>query len=161
MSQEIKSPSNDDDGSANETDSKEVPPLFKKCVKIKKADNEERRRRDLKAVGAWRYIMEKCFKGEDDPTSSEIMQGLYRIEASVYAYLTLADLIRSSGTYDLIDEEQTRLENRGYDEDEASKAAWFNRRFRIVKFLVAVGVNTPEKNQEQEEEDEESDYSQP
>ena len=81
-------------------------------------------------------------------------------------YQEIVKRIEASATYQLINDEKHELMNRGYDEEEATKVAWFNRRFRLKKYLNDVLCETDSlmyqecspKEKEQEELPAEANY---
>ena len=119
-----------------------VPPYYRSLERKIKAKElaEEKGNRD--AMAAWNYVLLLQF-GLDDMhnifSEKENEQcELNAIRKRVNSLMRLTEQISDSPLYMKIYDEKARLESHNYDEDEADKVAWFNRRFRIKKYLKQV-----------------------
>lgn len=65
----------------------------------------------------------------------------------------LIDQLRATKVYSRIHEEKRRLEKNKYEEDEAVRSAWKNRKYMIMKNIVEPYLNSLNSEDEQDEED--------
>ncbi len=69
---------------------------------------------------------------KDEHLLQEVLKAIRKETKRV---LDLAEAIESSNLYQAISDEQQRLEDNEYGEDEAEKMAWQNRRYLVIKLL--------------------------
>ena len=131
----------DNDSSSDSSSEKDPPPkpptvnapFYRKLLKEQKRERANARYQDYKAMAAWRTILDEIF-GENVKSTlfsdkDKMFEELNKIRKTVCSHQRLVDAITSSATYELIDAEKAQLKKRGYDKEEATKVAWFNRRF--------------------------------
>jgi hypothetical protein len=110
----------------------------------------------------WDRIMSEVLDSEGGPNSFKKEEGekfdtkklTKAIGNLVEDYIEFAGQIQDTDVYSEIDKEKQRLIENGYEEEEACKAAWNNRKYLVKKYMVEP---FSKKVQEQETNDDDDD----
>ena len=153
---------NEESESDDSTCNRKVPPYYRHLERKWKAEEEAEEKGNRDAMSAWHYVLKLDFGGDEIFSVKDNEQcELNVIRKRVNSLLRLAEVLSESPLYTKIHDEKTRLEGHNYDEDEADKVAWFNRRFRIKTYLKQVIEEfqnnekaSPSEKEEEEEEEE-------
>ena len=129
------------------------------------ADNEDEDEEDSPSV--WAKVITHVVQQESDnlKNSAGIVKAskvVMAIKTVVNNHLDLADEIRQDNVFLKIAATKDRLISEGYDSDEATEAAWENRKYLVEKEIIYPNKEILLSDSEEEEEDDEmEEYSQP
>lgn len=107
----------------------------------------------------WDRVMSQIFDGNtredfmnDDCTEYSMKKIRKKTRDYVEDLVQLADDIRQTDVYENLCNEKQRLENKGYEEDEAEIMAWKNRKYMIIKRVILPfiedAIDQPENDDE-------------
>ena len=136
------------------------------------SDSESEMDEDHDDEEVWLWVMQKVM-GETgrpdlikpDGSAYDSKKLLRAIRDEVKQFVNMMEHLTETRVFSEIEKEKDRLTERGYDDDEATNAAWKNRQYLIKKEVVKPFIehmqsldseNEDEEEEEEEEEKEES-----
>jgi hypothetical protein len=121
---------------------------------------------DNRPMNPWKIVLDAVLHENADILSQaatdDIMWAkiINLVKEKVIDWLEIADNLRDSEVYQLIQAEEYRLMQNGYDNNEAEYAAWLNRKMAIKDVLQNALAEIAEGEEEQEEKEDEEEQEQ-